>query len=260
MKRFLSFLIAVMMICTMVAMTASAQEPAQEVPEDSQIPEAGIEADDPASNTTSFPGESLLGHTWQEVMNMEKSEFSMDVEANSSVENKTLSDGSSYMEAVIKNATDGRVTIDRYFYFVGDKLFALTNIYNVPEGYTIEQGLEGLKMYGAYIPLDLSSLNTLQKEIVSDQVTLQDGMMSWKSKYGFIAVAGRCEDSEHVFIMLLVNPNAARNSERTPIPGVTGMEDLTPEETEKVNSYIDFLQTQTAKQVNEYIEFLKKQR
>ena len=267
MKRFLSILMAVMMICTMVVLPVAAQEASEEAPGEivaqpdssEEARQADAQADDPEM-IVSFPGQDLLGHTWADVLTVEKAEFSTDVEANSSIENKTLSDGSSYMEVVMKNVSGQIGTIDRYLYFVGDKLFAVTNIFSIPEGYTMEQGLDNLKRYGTGVPLNLSTVNTLQKEMVSDQVTLKDGMSTWKSANGFIAVAGPIEDSKQIFIMLLTDLNAVAKTDRTQLPGVVGMQDLTPEETEKVNSYIDFLQAQTAKQVNEYIEFLKSQR
>ena len=67
------------------------------------------------------------------------------------------------------------------------------------------------------------------------------------------------ENSQYLIFTVLAQMQDAKNTTMK-MSGLSGTEDLTPEEIAMVNTYIDFMQSQVTQQVNQYIDFLKKQR
>jgi len=261
--RILHSILAALLLITMLAVPAAAQEQEEIIAPDTNTEtgtdtevEAEAEAYTPAA--VYYPGDTKLGHTWAEVVQITGSEAggSFDAEANSSIENKTLSDGTSYMEGVTKNIPQGDASLDQYVYLVNDRVVACVTKARIPDSFDEAQVNERMKLFGAALPVDVAALNPNMAEMVSDQMQIQAGMSSWKGK-GFTAIGVVDMDARVLTFTLLSDPT---QSAEIKMQGLTGTENLTPEEKAQVNTYIDFLQAQTVKQVNEFIAFLNSQK
>lgn len=264
-KTILSGILAIEMLAMMLAVPAAAEEP-----EDIQEPAAAEETADYSEQdpdlesmemTVSFPGDSKLGRDWAGVLEAVKVENgdSFDVEKNTSIETKSLTNGNSFMEGVINGFTQGDATGDQYVYLVNDLTVAVVTRFHIPDNYDEGQLNESMKMYGLALPVDVAALNPAMVEMVSDQMPIQDGMSSWK-KEGFTAVAAANAEARTMSFVVFADLNGAKTDSEVKMQGLTGTETLTPEEKAQVNTYIDFLQSQTVKQVNDFIAFLNSQK
>ena len=211
----------------------------------------------------SFPGQDYIGQSWTDILEGEKHNWgeSADVSSLTSTEIRTLSDGTEFIEAVLKDVPQGGTTIDQYYYLSDDKMIACVYKYHIPQdnSASLDQAMQNTNnLYGEPLPFSTASQNSRLLELVSDQAQLQEGMSSW-SKPGVNAVMYIDENSQYLIFTVLAQMQDAKNT-TVKMSGLSGTEDLTPEEIAMVNTYIDFIQSQVTQQVNQYIDFLKKQR
>jgi len=281
-KRILSIMAALMLSVIMIALPVAAEE-AETIPDETAAVETVVETapeemadaqtdteiypEQDESNTAPMPlpGQGNLGRTWQEVVETERIHFgeNADISQNCSIENKTTEGGMAYTEGVITGVPQGEdmITADQYYYLTDNKVVALVHKYILSDSsLDIELALDSIKRsYGPGAPLDASTLNSTLLEMVRDQIDVQTGMLSWV-RDGVTAVVQTDKDASVMYLVLIPQAGADSQSAAVKLHGLTGTEDLTPDEIRMVNTFIDFLQAKMIPQVNEYIEFLKGQR
>ena len=281
-KRILSIMAALILSVIMIALPVAAEE-AETVPDETAAAETVVEtapeemADAQAdteiypeqdeSNTVpmGLPGQENLGKTWQEVVDTVRMSFgeNADISQNCSVENKTTEDGMAYTEGIITGVPQGEemITADQYYYLLDSKVAALVYKFILSDSSVdIALAEDSIKRsYGQGAPVDASTLNSKLLEMVRDQLDVQTGMLSWV-RDGVTAVVQTDKDANVMYLVLIPQAIAGGQSSEVKLQGLTGTEDLTPDEIKMVNTYIDFLQAKMIPQVNEYIEFLKGQR
>lgn len=211
-----------------------------------------------------FPGENHIGQSWNEILESEKAlvyDSTFDFHANASAENKTLSDGTAFIEASILGVPSYQTTIDQYYYLINNKMTACIYKYQIPEQHTAEEATEYLTgVMGASLPLNLTSISTSQMEMISDQAELKEGLQSWQKDGITVVIYVNDEDPQVLNYVLIAPADKIKDPSEIKLSGLTGTEDLTAEEIEKVNTYIDFLQSQIMTQTNAFIAYLKTQR
>ena len=133
--------------------------------------------------------------------------------------------------------------------------------YHIPQDNSalLDQAKQNMNnLFGEPLPFSNASQPGILLELVSDQAKLQEGMSFW-IRTGVNAVMYIDENSQYLIFTVLAQMQDAKNT-TVKMSGLSGTEDLTPEEISMVNTYIDFMQSQVTQQVNQYIDFLKKQR
>ena len=253
MKAILSTVLAMILLTAVLALPVMAEE-------------AAVTDMAESANTeiySSFPGQDYIGQSWTDILEKEKHNLgeSADLSAHTSTEIKSLSDGTEFIEAVIKEVPQGDTMIDQYYYLSDDKMIACVYKYHIPQDNSalLDQAKQNMNnLFGEPLPFSTASQPGILLEQVSDQAQLQEGMSSW-SKPGVNAVMYIDENSQYLIFTVLAQMQDAKNT-TVKMSGLSGTEDLTPEEIAMVNTYIDFMQSQVTQQVNQYIDFLKKQR
>ena len=253
-KRIIYFILAVMLLIVFSALPAIAEE---------------------TEGPVAFPGEEYFGKTWPEIVNAMKNYYGnrADIDNNSSIENKTLEDGTVYTEGIITDIPSGEtgITEDHFYYLVNGQMVACIYKYNISENFDINEGMQNLKRtYGTSVPLDISTQDPALLEMLSDQVQIKDGSDSWvrpgssDASYpavlpGYTAVT-QLDADPHIIYVALLAQSVGTKSPEIKMSGLSGTEDLTPEEITMLNTYIDFVRSAAIQQINDFIVFLKSQR
>lgn len=272
-KRIFHLILSVMLLIVSSALPAfAAEEAAEPVPEETG--NAGGRNVD--IDMVVFPGEEYIGKTWPEIVTYLKAFYGdkVDIDKNCSIENKTLEDGTAYSEGIVTGIPSGEpdLTIDQYYYLPNGQMAACVYKYNIPEAIDMNLGMTNMiNTYGGSIPLDASTLDSTLMEMVSDQMQISSGMTSWTKpaisagsdspvRPGFTSVAQTDADSRAMYIALITEAVSGDKETELKMSGLSGTEDLTPEEITIVNAYIDYIQSHVTQQVNDFITFLKAQR
>jgi len=252
MKAILNTVLAMILLTAVLALPVMAEEAAatdMSGPADTEI-------------YASFPGQDYIGQSWTYILEREKQYFgeSEDVSSHTSTEIRSLSDGTEFIEAVIKDVFQGDTIIDQYYYLSDNVTIACVYKYHIPQdAAALDQAVQNMnRLFGEPLPFSTASQNSRLLELVSDQAQLQEGMSSW-TKSGLKGVMYIDENSQYLIFTVLAQLQDAKDA-TVKMSGLSGTEDLTPEEITMVNTYIDFMQSQVTQQVNQYIDFLKKQR